>query len=557
MKHRGKSIFWGLLVVLMLVATACPQQAEEEPTPKGDQPTKGGVFNVEITEPASFDPPLAGTSEDIIVVVGLFKGLVDYDPKTSKVVPAVATKWESNADQTKWTFTLRKDAKFSNGEPVNAESFVRGWTRSTSKELFAEGLGYHLLGIKGAKEHSEGTAAGLAGVKAKDEYTLEVELVRADAEFFVRTGHTPFMPVPSEAAIAGQKPSWGEFPIGNGPFKLKEAWVHNQSVTLVRNDTYFGTEPYLDQVNFKILADPDAAYLEWQAGNLDWTRPPSAKTAEAKADTVHYREGTDSTAGTDFLMATLEKPPSNNKVFRQAVSMAIDRKKISDAVFGGVKKPATSIIPPSMPGYRPDVCKYCKYDVAEAKKLLEQSGVKPGTKIELWYNAKGGHKDWIDAVAQQLKDNLGLETVAVGRQDSFGVFLKAVRALNTGALVRFAWGMDYPTPDNFLFPLFGTGSSDNYNGFSSAKFDETINKAQAEPNQAKRIKLYQDAEDIMLDELSYIPIWYRTPVRLGRFEKFGGLNISFHEFPTYETAYVKGGAAKGGATTSPAASPSS
>lgn len=538
MSKRGLG-FVGLLAALVLIAGACQQaQTPTEPT---DTKQKGGTLNIEVTEPASLDPPLATTSEDYILTKHLFRGLVTYHPKTAKVLPGVATKWEPNADFTKWTFTLRKGTKFSNGEEVTAESFVRGWTRALTGDTFANGLGYHMLPIKGATELSEGKTTTLGGVKATDKYTLEVELVESHAEFFVRTGYVgPFAPVPSDAAIQAQKPSFGEFPIGNGPFKMKEAWAHNQQIVLVPNETYFGEKPFASEVVFKILTDPDAAFLEWEAGNIDWVRPPPGKLAEVKNDKQHYLFGTESTVGTDFLLATLEKKPTNERKFRQAISMAIDRQKISDAVFSGTKTPATSVIPPSVPGYRKaGPCKYCKLDPTAAKKALSESGVAPGAKVELWYNASGGHGPWIEAVAANLKENLGLNAVPVGRADSFGVYLKAVKALNEGAMVRFAWGMDYPTPDNFLFPLFGTGSSDNYNGYSSAEFDAKVKEARAQKDASARIKLYQEAEDILLEELPQIPIWYRTPPRLARVEKWGGLSIDFNEFPTYDTAYLK------------------
>jgi ABC-type oligopeptide transport system substrate-binding subunit len=544
-----------------LLAGACTQgpSDDDEGASGGDQPTRGGLIRVESQEPGSLDPPLASGSEDARIVRQLFDGLVGYHNKTAGVEPRVATRWESNEDATQWTFFLREGTKFSNGEEVTAESFVRGATRSTSPDLYnnPDGLGYHLNGVMGTAEHAAGQTPNLPGVEAVDKYTLRFTLNSADAEFAVKAGHLPFFPIPSDETIQGQQPSWAENPIGNGPFKMKGPWQHNQTVELVRNDSYYGDKAYLDEVRFVITPDQDTSYVNWQAGNLDWTRIPPPKLQEARQQNEGNYLVRDM-AGINYLTFTLKHPPLDNKLFHQAVSLAVDREAINDAVFFGLNTPASGIVPELLPGSRVKgsngPCKYCNYDPAQAKELFQQSGVQID-KLTLYFNAGAGHDEWMQAAAQQIATNLGIQTEAVAATAQFTGSGGYTGWIKTGAppsLDRLAWTMDYPTPDNFLYPLMYSTSTDNKSNYANPEVDKLINDARKETDADARLKLYQQAEDLVLEDMPIVPMWWRTQFRLVKLDRFGGLEIDPFEDPTVRTAYVKGGATT---SESPAASP--
>lgn len=531
-----------MLAVVTLIAGACGGGTKE---PKIQ---KGGTIRVELSEPDSLDPSTADDSEQIAPVRQLYRGLVEYDAKTAKVVPSVAERWEPSAGATVFTFHLRKDCKFTNGDPCDATSFVRGWSRATSKEL-ASPVAYHLGNIKGFADQQAGKTKTLAGVEAVDERTLKVTLDKPDADFVVRTGHPVFSPVPTDAAIAGQKPSWAEFPIGNGPFKMKEAHKHNQNVTMLRNDGFFGAKAFLDEVQFKILADFDTAFTEWQAGNLDWTRIPGGKIKEAKAANPG-KFIIRATAGINYLSVNLLKAPTDNINFRKAMSLALDRQAISNAAFAGLQVPATGIIPPALPGYRkPNAqgvgpCDYCRYDVAAAKKALADSGIKLTKPLLLSYNGGAGHEVWMQAVAKQLETNLGIKTT-LKAFEPFSNFITFRNGAAAEGLQRNAWGMDFPTPDNFTAPLFDSRSDsikhggDNSTHYASPAFDALIDKARSEPDAAKRLKIYQDAEDVLFKDAPTIPMWWRTQFRLAALDKFGGLSMDAFEEATVELGFLK------------------
>lgn len=539
----------GLLLIALLGA-ACGDSGGDDDnggTAGGEEPTRGGEIRVESQEPGSLDPALASGSEDSRIIRLIFDGLVGYDPETAAVEPRVATEWESNDDATEWTFKLREGTKFSNGEEVTAESFVRGATRATSPELYnnPDGLGYHLDGVEGVAEHAAGTTTDVAGIEAVDDYTIKFTLTAGDAEFPVKAGHNPFMPIPSDEAMAAQQPSWAEFPIGNGPFKLEQPWQHNQSITLVRNDEYYGDETYLDRVNFVITADLDTAYVNWQAGNVDWTRIPPPKTQEAR----QQNEGNfliRDMAGLEYLAFTLQHAPMDNKLFRQAVSLSIDRQAISDAVFFGLRTPAAGIVPELMPGSRADgdegPCDYCEHDPERAKELFEESGVNLD-KLTLHFNAGAGHDEWMAAVAQQISQTLGIQVEAIPATTQFTGSAGYTGWIKSGAppsLNRIGWGLDYPTPDNFLYPLLFSTSSDNKPNYNNPEYDELILEARTETDADERIALYQEAEDLALEDMPLVPLWWRTQFRLVKLDKFGGLEIDPFEDPTLRTAYIKG-----------------
>jgi oligopeptide transport system substrate-binding protein len=527
--------FLGLVLASGLVAAAC------QPGQQAPQVVGGGTFRVELSEPGALDPPHGDDSEEIVIVRNIFEMLVNYDDETAELGPGVATKWEANDDFTVWTYTLRDDAVFSNDEPVTAESFVRGWTRTTSQAEEAE-IGYHLGGIQGYAEHFEEGAPTLSGVEAVNNTTFRVTLTEPDPEFVVKSGHTAFAPIPSDATIAGQKPSFAENPIGNGPFMLKqpEPWKHNQSVTMVPNPKYVGPrqKPVLDEVVFVILADFDTAYLEWQAGNLDWTRIDPAKLAEAEAQNAG-KFLKQATAGFNYLAPNANKPPSDNKLFRQAVSLAVDREAINRSIFNGLQQPADSIVPPIMPGYRKGSCKLCKYDPAMAKQLFQQSGVQLTGPLPLYFNAGAGHEGWMQAVSDQIKTNLGIETRLEGIQP-FSAYLgflgSPLRAgAAPGSVNRLAWGMDYPTPWNFLWPLAHSKSADNHSNYTNPAFEAKIASANQERDEADRIKIYQEAEDILLEDMAFIPMWFRVQFRLVNTQQFTGVAMDWNEWPTFTT----------------------
>jgi ABC-type oligopeptide transport system substrate-binding subunit len=304
----------------------------------------------------------------------------------------------------------------------------------------------------------------------------------------------------------------------------------------------------VDEVLFKIFPDPDTSYLQWQAGNLDWTRLPPAKIPEAKAQNPGNYIIQD-VGGINYLVVRYTLAPTSNKLFDQAISMSFDRQAISNAVFSGLNTPAAGIVPPLIPGSRSKgtsgPCKYCSYDPAKAQALFKQFKDGGGTVKEpfpMYFNAGAGHDAWMQAIANQIQTTLGFKVQAIAATSQFTgaeSYSKFIGKDAPASANRLGWSLDYPTPDNFLYPLFSTGSPDNKAQYSNPTFDALIKQARAEPNADKRVKLYQQAEDIVLEDLPIIPVWWRTQIRLVKLNKWGGLGMDPYEDPTVRTVYLK------------------
>lgn len=557
------------LTAAALVLTACSQKSNEgtgdnngggakeqsagwpeTPLPDIKEGKKGGTFNFGISEPTAIDPYNGQESEGLLVTKYLFTGLIQVDPQ-GEVKPGVADKWESNDDCTEWTFDLKTGTKFHNGEDVTSESFKRGWERVAAKDSASE-VAYHLTGIEGFDEMQAGTATSLSGVDASDPAKLKVKLVDPNCEFYLRTFHPVFSPVPSTAGSPTTNTAYVEQPIGNGPFMMDGPWQHNVGIKLKRFDGYnIGHAAYLDAVNITITANGNQdEYAGYQNGTFDWARMPTPVLEQARSTYEPQNQWiTRNTNGMNYLLVMVTKKPLDSAKARKALSMAIDRNAIINGVFKGSQSPADSIVPPVFKdAYQEGVCDACTYNLDEAKKLAKEAGLTEGTELNFQFNVDAGHEEWTAAVKDQLQTNLGLKVNLSGVQ--FSDLLNNEQQPNSTGIYRAAWGADYPTPGNFLEPLLSTGAigapadqpttGDNRGRYSNEKFDDLIDQAKGEKDEAKRVELYQQAEKIAIgDDLALIPLWNRTQHRLANTDKFINLRMDFSENPDLYEISIK------------------
>ncbi|MFJ3661783.1 ABC transporter substrate-binding protein [Streptomyces sp. NPDC090119] len=548
---RGaKSAKWvAMAAVVALGVTACGGGDDDSGDSKGSG-QKGGTFRLGITEPVAIDPYNAQESEGTLVTDNLFTGL--YEPTADgQVVPALATSKKVSADGKTWTFTIKPGTKFSNGEPVDAESFIRGWNRVAQKSA-ASDVAYHMAGIAGFADAQSGKSKTMSGLTAPAADTIQVKLSEPDFEFYIKTTHTVFSPVPKVAGDAKNK-AYNTAPIGNGPFKMQGQWEHNKSITLVRNDSYGLTKAHLDKVQIDILNSANGSTLEYQgfeSGQYDWARMPTPQLPAAKAKYDPQGEWlTVDTNGMNFLLPITDNGPLKTVQAREAVSYAIDRDAIIKGVFQGMQTKSTTILPPVFKDvYEKNLCTSCvKQDQAKAKQLAKEGGLKPGTTLELAYNTGAGHEEWMQAVKQQLESVLGLKVKSTAKP--FAELLADQQKPSATGAYRFAWGADYPTPDNFLYPLLDTASinkdengkvtGDNRGRYSNKEFDALLAKARGTADQAGRNALYKQAEKKALGDQALIPLWNRTQLRLVNTKKFADIKMDFHENPNLAELSLK------------------
>lgn len=492
------------------------------------------VFRMGITEPTAIDPYKAQESEGILVCKALFTGLLTLADDGSPA-PATAVSWHSDDTATTWTFRLRTDTVFSDGEPVTAHSFVRGWSRALDPGANTE-TAYHLAGVR--------------SFTAADDATLVVELTEPDVEFHLKTLQPIFSPVPVVAGPA-LDPAYNDRPVGNGPFAMAGPWRHGESIRLVRNDRWFGPAPEVREVHIDIL-DPvtalDDEYERFLAGDYDYARIPPGRTAEAAAMPGFLeREG----AGLFYLIPFCHQAPMDSVDARRAVSAAIDRQALIDTYFQGRRTAAHSLLSPwfgKAHTGRGELAAaigedWTAYAPERARAAALRAGLGPGSRVELAYNTGAGHDDWVRALARGLEDVLGWD-VAPLRTDARGL-VDHRTSLAAAGLCRAGWACDYPTPDNMLFPLLhssctapderGTAHGDNEGRYANAEFDAQVARARASADPAERCDAWRSADLAAMADLALIPLWYRTDQRVHAVDRIEGLRVDFDGNPTLTT----------------------
>ncbi|MEA2826740.1 MAG: oligopeptide transport system substrate-binding protein [Actinomycetota bacterium] len=540
----GRTRLIVVLASVAILAAACGSDTKTTTGSSSGSGVSGGVFRIPIGEPKAIDPFNARDSEGLDISRSVFVGLVTFDGNAElKMLPGVAETWAPNDACTEWTFHLR-DSKFSNGEPVDAASFIRGWTRSADAKSASQ-VSYHLAGIDGydALHGDPQTATTFSGLSAPDPKTLVVRLNSADCEFDRKTLVAPMSPVP-EGAGAADNQVFNEAPIGNGPFMIKPGtkWEHNQSITLVRNDTYFGPKPHLDEIDFIIFPAQgrlEAEYRAFTAGDADFARIPPTLFRQAKS--TYEPQGSFfkyEAFGINYLVTNDAKGVMTNPDARRAVSLALDRDAIAEGVYQGSLTTASAILsPPFGAFFQEGVCDVCTYDVTKAKDLAGKAGLTPGTHIKLLYNNDGGHEAFVQAVQNQLQTNLGVVV------DLDGVpFAESLAKQDAGDfdLARSAWTADYPTPDAVLYPLLASTSADNTSKYSNPAFDDLILKARATKDAGERQALIKQAEKLAIGtDVGDIPMFNRTQYRVFDSKKWTGVALDYTESATFATISLK------------------
>ncbi|MBO3748959.1 ABC transporter substrate-binding protein [Streptosporangiaceae bacterium NEAU-GS5] len=480
-------------------------------------------IKVYIGEPQNdLIPGNTGESSGAEVIKGLYVGLVSYD-QNAKPQLNLAESVTPDDTATNWTIKLKPGYTWSDGTPVTAQNFVDAWNY-TALGSNAQQLNYYLSVVKGyddmnpAPDTSGATpapkATELSGLKVVDDTTFTVELTHPFSGFETELGYSAFFPLPKAAFGADKKISadYAKNPVTNGPFKLAKPYARgtDQAIEVVRNDTFKGGKAKADAIEYKIYTDMNTAYNDLLAGNLDVMDVlPDAQIPTAKA-TFGDRYIEQASSGVGWLGFNIQTGGdyAQNPELRKAISMSIDRKTITDTVFSGARTPADDNLSPLIPGYRQGACgEACTYDPAKAKALWDANGGGKVKEVTLSYNADGGHKNWIEAAANNIRTALGI-TVTPKPYEKFALILDDLGKKKVQGAFRMAWLMDYPSPEDYLRPIFGTGGSSNYVQYSNKQLDDLLNKADSASSADEGIKLYQQADDLALKDLAYVPIYF-------------------------------------------------
>jgi oligopeptide transport system substrate-binding protein len=471
----------------------------------------GGSFSVQLGEPSFLAPTSqCYESECSQVISTIFAGLLSVDPKTSEqVFGGVAESIESE-DGKVWTVKLKDGWTFHNGEPVDAESYLRAWNYSAYGPNATQ-TGFFFSPVEGYDDlqGKKPKAKEMTGLRAVDDTTIEITLSQPFSQWPLVMSYTPaFAPIAKECL--DDLKACQEQPIGNGPYQISGKWEHNTSITVERYEDYQGEDAgNADEIVFKIYGDVATAYKDWQAGNLDITGTDPTQVPQARAAAGDRIVEVDSGSFAYFGFPLFMEEFQDIRI-RQALSLAIDRETIADKVYNGLVSPAGDVIAGFVPGARTDACEYCRYDPDEAKRLYEEAGGLPGDKITLWFNNDGGHEQFVQALANGWRNVLGLDYEL--ESQPFTPYLATLGKGEFNGPFRLGWLPDYPSPENYLDPIYGEGSSNygKWSGPAQKKFLELVAKGDAAATVEEGLPAYQAAADVVLEELPVIPLWFGT-----------------------------------------------
>ena len=451
-------------------------------------------------EPDHIDPALTSTLVGANVATMLFDGLTDTDANGA-LYGEVASKWKTTDGSKTWVFTLKKGLKFSNGEAVLPSSFVNGWKRSMDSKLASE-VAYHGDFILGMSAYSTGKGPfPSSSVVADDKaLTLTVKMENPTADWPAIVGHSVFSPIPTTMVGASDKVEEdGTKLVGNGPFMLEKAITKRAGgeVVLVPNPNFGGKTATLSKLTAKIFSDTNAAYNAFASGQCDSGPIPAGRYTELL--TKWGTKGLKSTLGTDYWGFNWEDPivgGAKNKYLRSAISKAIDRDQISTVIYQGIRKPASGLLPPGLPGYKSGQGLTSTRDLvgakADYKRWLDAGNTTPPA-IRLSYNDGAGWDKVASIIIANLKD-VGIPA----KLDPFaadGTYFSKMRS-GKGQMIRAGWFADYPIADNFLYPLLHSASigGDNLERYNSKTFDALVNSARSTTNKAFAESQYRRAE---------------------------------------------------------------
>ncbi|MEX1179133.1 MAG: ABC transporter substrate-binding protein [Nitriliruptor sp.] len=461
----------------------------------------GGEFSIRGCEPQFLNTTDTRDVCGGAVLRLLFAPLVETDPETGEPSMGTAESIESEDNQT-WTITLREGDTFHDGTPVTAQSYADAWNAVAGPEA---GNSFFFSRFEGFEELQAGEAEELSGVEVVDDQTLEVTLTEPFGPFLISLNDTSFYPLPE--AYFDDPDAFQDAPIGNGRYQMDGEWERNQQIALTKFEDYSGEDPGLaDAITFVIYDDINTAYLDVQAGSLDVSDviPPEQEGAvDGEFGENVLRTPTSSFTYLGFPM--FDERFGDNPELRQALSLAVDREAIISAIFSDTLRPATAIIPPVLEAYREDACEFCEFDPERAQELFEEAGGYDGT-MTMYFNSGAGHEEWVEAVANQWNEVLGIEDVQFESLE-FAQYLDLLDAEEIEGPFRLGWILSYLSPQYALEDLYTTDAGSNSFGYSNPEFDEALADANAtDPEEAD--SAYQEAEDILLADLPLIPMWY-------------------------------------------------
>lgn len=489
-------IFLFLLISALTVAAIAPNPASAWQI---DVPLNQALVleGGESTNPREYDPATTHGSGD----KRIFSGLVSFDPQLN-LTPDLAETWEVSADGTVYTFHLRADAQFHNGRPVTAQDVIYSWERASSPEIASDTALTYLGDIAGVREWAAGQAGNIAGLTALDEHTLQVTIDAPKPYFVYKLTYPTTFIVDRENVESGNE--WYREPNGTGPYRLRE-WARFEYMIYEANPDFYLGAPSIPYIVVRLYSGVGTRLYESGEIDIAGISRYDADRFLDPAEPLHNELITGVDLCTGYVTFDTTRPPFDDANVRKAFSMAFDRQKFLEVVMGGHALPANGLYPPALPGFNLNL-KALPYDPAQARELLQRSkyGGSEGLPPIVFTDAGIGTYIAADvaAMAEMWEQNLGV-TITVENIE-YNFFLDQIYSDNHGQLFSSGWCADYPDPENFADVLFHSSSNQNNGGYSNPDLDALLEAARVERDVARRIQMYQQAEQMIVDEAAVL-----------------------------------------------------
>ena len=552
MKRKRLLVMLTMILALSTVLAACGnnnKSSNEAGNAGNGQTAKEQVLRINLSaEPPTFDPAQAQDSQANTVLKLMYEGLTRMNDNGEQV-PGVASEWEVSPDGLQYVFKLRQDAKWSNGDPVTANDFVFAWERALNPAAAAL-YAYQLYYLKNAEAYNteEITDFSQVGVKATDDYTLEVTLENPAPYFLSLTSFYTYYPV--HKSVEGNE-AWAtnkDSMIVNGPYTMTN-WTTGQKIEVTKNDNYWDKDNIkMSKIAMSLVNSGASELLSYKNGELDYAGKPNGEIPTDQIEAVKKELADEYSApgiaSTYYYEFNVTEEPFDNEKIRKAFAMSVNRKDLVEKVTMGGQIPAYGFVAPGIKGendeYRneyPD--NYFQENVEEAKKLLEEGMAEKGyttlPEITLIYNSSESHKKVALAIADMWQKNLGV-TVKTENQE-WGVFLENRQNLNY-QIARAGWSSDYNDPMSFM-DMWVTNGGNNDAGFSNAEYDALIKEAYQTQDNAARMTAMSKAEKILIqDNQVLMPLYYYTNEYLIK-PNLKGVSLDFSGGVDFSRAYFE------------------
>ena len=461
----------------------------------------GGTLNLFGIGPSSLDPAVARGDDSLKYIVEIFSGLVCFNPDL-ELISDIAESWDKSNDGITYTFHLRRGVKFHDGKKVTSRDFKYSMERACDPATASQTAETYLGDIVGVKDKLDGKANEISGIKVINDYTLQITIY-APKEYFLSKLAYPTAFVVDKANVESGK-NWWKNPNGTGPFQLKD-WKENSLITLERNDKYYLEPAKVSQVIYHLWGG--IPMMLYESDEIDVTTVYLSDIERVQDPSNPLNKELYITPGfsLSYIGFNSSRPPFDDTKVRQAFCLAVDKDKIINLVLKGTVRRADGILPPDMPGYNENI-QGLSYNPELATRLISESkyaDLSAFTSLILTSMGLGTASPTEAALIDMWRDNLGVE-VEIRQLEMDKYFYVLMEEKDE--MFTSGWGADYPDPQNFLDILFHSGTEDNIGEYSNSTVDGLLEKASVDTDYDKRMNLYQQAEQIIVDDAACVPL---------------------------------------------------